>query len=243
MQSSIIKVLPQIKQDIKENRTVLFLGTPCQIAAVRKLFTDIPNNLFLVDLVCHGTPSQKSLHNYLKRSVPLAKIDNISFRSEEGYIIKAFSGGQLIYSSPELWACRYIDHYYNAFIDGYSFRDSCYQCIYANPKRCSDITIGDFWGLGSEIPCDNIPEHNFGTSLVLTITNKGLILFDGIAKNINVYERPLSEAIKGNNQLQHPKDKSRIARVYQSLQPILGDKNTYIFVRRITRFYSLFRKI
>jgi len=243
VQSSIVNVLPQIKQDIKENRKVLFLGTPCQIAAVKKLFTDIPNNLYLVDLVCHGTPSQKSLHNYLQRHVPLNIIDGISFRSEDGYRIKAFCGNQILYSSPELLTCRYKDYYYNAFIDGYSFRDSCYQCKYANPKRCSDITIGDFWGLGKESPGDDIPEHNFGISLMLPITTKGQILFNKIVERMEVKERPLSEAINGNGQLQHPIEKSRKVFFYRFLQPILGDKNSYVLVMKVTKVCSLCYKI
>ena len=243
VQSSIIKVLPQIKQDIKENRTVLFLGTPCQIAAVRKLFTDIPNKLYLVDLVCHGTPSQKSLHNYLKRSVPLAKIDNISFRSEEGYIIKAFSGGQLIYSSSELWSNRYKDHYYNSFFDGFSFRESCYQCRYASPHRVSDISIGDFWGLGKETPCDEIPEHEFGISLILPNTRNGLSLFHEVSTAMNVFERPISEAISGNNQLQHPKEKSKLASIYHFLQPVLGDKIAYDIVRKLMSLFYITRRL
>lgn len=243
VQSSITESLRLIKKDIKDKKTVLFIGTPCQIAAVKNLFKILPDNLYLIDLVCHGTPSQKSLQNYLKRQVSLDTIDNIRFRSEEGFIIKGFSNNQIIYQSPELWSCRYKDYYYNAFMDGFSYRDSCYHCRYASPNRCSDITIGDFWGLGKEVSCDQIPEHEYGISLLLPITKKGETLFQKVAKSMNVYERPISEAINGNDQLRHPKERTKMANLYRVCQPVLGDKNAYYFVIGLMKHYSKIRKI
>ena len=235
VQSSIVKILPLIRKDIMENRTVLFLGTPCQVAAVKKLFSSHPEKLYLVDLVCHGVPSQQSLHDYLKRHVCLDSVDNVTFRSEEGYLIKAFSNKDIVYCSPELWSCRYKDYYYNAFMDGFSFRDSCYECRYASPNRCSDITIGDFWGLGKEISSEDIPEHRFGISLVLTNTIVGRTLFQRVSDTMYCFERPIVEAVNGNDQLRHPKDKTGKAIVFRSLQPLLGDKIAYEFVRILTK--------
>lgn len=243
VQSSILKVLPKIKEDIKKERFVLFLGTPCQIAAVKKLFKTIPQKLYLVDLICHGTPSEKFLKAYLKRHVSLDDVDSINFRSENGFIISAFKKGKPIYSSPELWNNRYKDYYYNAFMDGFSYRDSCYECKYATSRRCSDITIGDFWGLGKEIACVQIPEHKYGISLVLPITQKGEALFQKVTNAMNVYERPVSEAINGNDQLRRPKEKTKLVNLYRASQPVLGDKNAYYFVIGLMKLYSKFRKI
>lgn len=243
VQSTITESLRFIKKDIKEKKTLLFIGTPCQIAAVKNLFKIIPENLYLIDLVCHGTPSQKSLQDYLKRHVPLDKIDDIKFRSEKGFIISAFSNNTTIYSSPELWTYRYKDYYYNAFMDGLSYRESCFQCRYANPCRCSDITIGDFWGLGKETSCEQIPEHEYGISLVLPITKKGETLFHDVTKSMNVYERPVSEAINGNNQLRHPVNISKMARLYRASQPVLGDKNAYYSVIGLMKLYSKIKNI
>lgn len=243
VQSSIVKVLTQIKKDVKEKRIVLFLGTPCQIAAVQKLFKNTPDNLFLVDLVCHGTPSQRSLHDYLKRYVPLDEIEDVRFRSEEGYSIKVFSKNKNVYTSSELWSCRNKDYYYNSFMDGYSLRDSCHKCKYSSPNRCSDMTIGDFWGLGKEMPCEDIPEHKFGISLVLPITAKGRTLFNEISNAMNVFKRPISEAINGNDQLQHPKEISMKARIYRFFQPIIGDKGSYDVVLFFIKLKSLTKKL
>lgn len=235
VQSSIIRVLPQIKDDIKEDRIVLFIGTPCQVAAVKKLFVNSPEKLILVDLVCHGVPSQESFHNYLRRYVPLYKIDDLKFRTEEGFVIKAYSKKELLYSSLELWSNRYKDYFYNAFIDGFSYRDSCYQCRYASPNRCSDITIGDFWGLGEESPCEGMLEHKYGVSLVIPITEKGKALFDQLFSKLIIYERPISEAISGNDQLRHPFYKTNKIIAYRFLQPFIGDKSAYHFIMGLVK--------
>ena len=243
VQSSIVGILPLLQKDIKENRLVLFIGTPCQVAAVKKLFNIIPDNLITVDLVCHGVPSQKSLHDYLKRCVSVDTIDDLSFRSEDGFIIKAFSNGQLLYSSAELWSNRYKDYYYNAFMDGFSYRDCCYECKYASPNRGSDVTIGDFWGLGNEMPCDGMPEHKFGVSLILINSDKGSSLFQAVSNSMVVFERPISEAINGNDQLRSPKEKTLKIRMFRVFQPIFGDEQAFKFVRRLARLTSIIKQV
>ena len=69
-------------------------------------------------------------------------------------------------------------------------------------KECGDITIGDFWGLGKDIPFEH--DTHLGTSLVLINNSKGKIFFDEINSEIFYEKRPLQEAIDGNEQLRHP---------------------------------------
>ena len=233
VQSSILKIIPQIKKDVEDNRLVLFIGTPCQTAAVKKLFLNKPHdNLFTVDLICHGTPSLKSLHKYLKQHVKLNRIENIQFRSGNEYIINVYSDNRIIYTSPP----RDEDYYLSSFYDGLSIRDSCHQCIYAKSIRCSDITVGDFWGLGNELSSDNIPEHNYGVSLVLPNTDKGLKLFETVTEKMNAYERPVSEAVSGNDRLRYPKERVRWTKLYRLCQPVIGDKGAFFSVKLMMRF-------
>ena len=44
------------------------------------------------------------------------------------------------------------DPYLEAFNSGIINNDACFECPFAREKRCSDLTIGDFWGIGSEAP-------------------------------------------------------------------------------------------
>lgn len=39
-------------------------------------------------------------------------------------------------------------------MESITYRESCYQCVFAQGERAGDITIGDFWGLqnSEELP-------------------------------------------------------------------------------------------
>lgn len=54
--STISSVYDQIKGDLKNGKHVLFIGTPCQVAAINLSITKAEERerLFLVDVICHG---------------------------------------------------------------------------------------------------------------------------------------------------------------------------------------------
>jgi coenzyme F420-reducing hydrogenase beta subunit len=219
VQSSIRKCIPLLKKDVKDGRAVLFIGTPCQIAAIKQMYKAVPENLFLVDIICHGTPSAQYLRYYLRSRLhlDLGEISNIKFRLPDAFALQIFSKDKVLFTGQNLWTHRYEDEYYNLFIDGYTYRKSCFSCHYAKPERISDITIGDFWGLGKKESADNIPEHKDGVSCILPITDKGLSLVQQVSERLNIYERPVDEAINGNDQLRSPKQETMKIKIFQSL--------------------------
>lgn len=204
VQSDISEVLPQLKKDIKDGKLTLFIGTPCQCAAVRNLFSEQPINLYIVDLICHGIPSIDFLQKHIKKIIGNIHADTIKFRDEMGhYVMEVTVNGKIRYKKA-LKGPRYEDLYFNTFIDGYTFRSSCYKCYYASPERAFDITIGDFWGLGKESSTTEIPKHPYGCSVIIPSTNKGINLVEIIKDKINLYPREVIEAVNGNNQLRSP---------------------------------------
>jgi coenzyme F420-reducing hydrogenase beta subunit len=52
------------KLDLENGKTVLFSGTPCQIAGLKSFLRKEYENLYTIDLICHGTPSQLILEKY-----------------------------------------------------------------------------------------------------------------------------------------------------------------------------------
>ena len=54
-------------------------------------------------------------------------------------------------------------------------RPSCYSCKYTSYERCSDITLGDFWNIGSVYP---EMDDDTGTSQVLINTLNGQKWFE-----------------------------------------------------------------
>lgn len=101
VQSTIGNTYREAKDFLKQGRKVLFSGTPCQIAGLKKFLRKDYDNLLTVDVVCHGVPSPLVWRTYLdetreqlrakrgigKNSVPLSMdelpvITGISFRDK-----------------------------------------------------------------------------------------------------------------------------------------------------------------
>jgi len=221
VQSNIIEVIPSLKKDVKDGRLTLFIGTPCQVAAIKKIFKAQPDNLLLVDLICHGVPSLEILRRHVHKVVDCPHYDNIIFRESSSILVLVVEDGRIVYRRP-FNQPRYKDWYINSFFDGYTYRDSCYSCQYACPKRISDITIGDFWGLGKSFPADEIPPHPYGCSVILPNTPKGKDTIQLISPKINLYERTVNEAVSGNDQLKRPTPFGRRKKLFRILFPYIG---------------------
>lgn len=221
VQSDIKDIYGTLKSDVKQGIPTLFIGTPCQVGAIKSIYPNPPSNLYLVDIVCHGVPSQKLFQEYLKSKFGKTNIKHISFRKGSELIIEIKDKDRIIYSVPYR-----DDLYYSLFMQGFTYRESCHQCKYAQPNRTSDITIGDFWGLGKNGKCD-IPEHKYGISVILPITEKGISLIECVKDKLYIYERPIEEAVQGNAQLKSPSQAGKRIRIFQWLEPLLGIEKAY----------------
>ena len=54
------------KEDLLKGKKVLFIGTPCQIAGLKAFLIKDYENLYTIDIICHGVPGQKLLFEDLK---------------------------------------------------------------------------------------------------------------------------------------------------------------------------------
>ena len=215
VQSDVRGAYRNVRKDLTEGRKVLFIGTPCQVAGLRTFLRRDYDNLIAVDIICHGVPSVQLLCNHLERKVRLGDVSKISFR-DGGFILRACDKwGKVMYQS-NLWKERYEDAYYTAFIKGYSYRESCYSCPYARPKRCGDITIGDFWGLGKLVPFET-SHPNAGFSVALANTELGLDFLLSQEDTLYICERQIDEALDGNPQLRAPMKKSASVKLFRCL--------------------------
>ncbi len=232
VQSYIGYIYRDVKEDLKTGKTVLFTGTPCQIAGLKSYLKKDYDNLILVDLVCHGVPSQKLLEEdveYLLRDYPNADKEKIRvefrrkkrspgvFEPDWGTFISygVFNGGGAkTFAHKKKKQDFLIDNYITAFMAGTIFRENCYTCSYAQNQRGSDITIADFWGLKKcAVPTTE------GVSLLLPNTQKGLMAINEFKENFIICERPVDEAINGNGQLLHPSLRPKERDVFLSTYP------------------------
>lgn len=218
VQSDVRGLFKKVKNDLKIGKTVLFIGTPCQVAGLKNYIGHHNEHLYLVDLICHGVPSKQMLHDHIKHVSKGRKIQYISFRDGNNFIfsLKAVDFGY----TANVWEEPYKDLYMKGFLGGMIYQSSCYQCPFACSSRVSDITIGDFWGLK---PVECLPEEvKDGVSLLLPMTDKGINLIQKVENNLYIYERSVEEAINGNTQLRHPSIQGFRARLFRLLYPILS---------------------
>lgn len=218
VQSDVRGLFKKVKNDLKIGKTVLFIGTPCQVAGLKNYIGHHNEHLYLVDLICHGVPSKQMLHEHIKHVAKGEKIQHISFRKGTDYRF-SITANKFSYE-VSLWETPYKDLYLRGFIEGMINRPCCYQCPFACSSRVSDITIGDFWGLKN---AELLPkESKDGISLLLPMTDKGLNLIHAVGDNMYICERSVDEAVNGNTQLRHPSLQGRRSRLFNILYPILS---------------------
>lgn len=239
VQSSIVQIIPSLKKDVAEGKKVLFIGTPCQVAAIKALYKSQPQSLFLVDLICHGVPSLKLLRDYVNKAIPGKKCSRVSFREGNCFSFQIWNNDTQLFFMP-FRSPSYRGWFLDAFMDGYTYRDSCYSCPYAGPERVGDITIGDFWGLGKVNPADEVPDHPYGCSVVLPISEAGRHLIKEIRTNVELYPRDVQEAIAGNTQLRNPMRKTKRIITFRKIQRFLFWPEAYRLVN-IDRIISGFK--
>ena len=66
VQSRIGDTYSEARAFLLQGRKVLFSGTPCQIAGLKKFLRKEYNNLLTVDFICHGVPSPGVWQRYLR---------------------------------------------------------------------------------------------------------------------------------------------------------------------------------
>ena len=178
VQSDAWKCYRDVMKALREGKQVLFSGTPCQVSAVKRLTGD-PENLVTLDLICHGVPSVQMFNEFARifgRRFG-GTFSDICFRDKscgKGFYaeigVRRFGKRRAYHLSSRLMS------FYRLFLSGKIYRESCYECPYANMNRVSDITIGDYWGVEEKHAQDFAEgrmENRSDWSCVLVNTQKG----------------------------------------------------------------------
>ena len=162
---------------LQNGEKVLFIGTPCQVSAVKK-FVGENDKLYTADLICHGAPNPDVWEKYInyiqkkynKKAVYFSfRNKDIAWRKYSGRI--TFEDGTIIANT------KLLNAYCELFQYDLLMRDACEKCQFASISRVGDITLGDFWGIEKVLP---EIDDNKGISAVLINTEKGEKLFDYI---------------------------------------------------------------
>ncbi len=201
VQSRIGNTYRMVKETLDAGRPALFAGTPCQCAGLKSFLGGQPENLFLIDIVCHGVPSPSVLKAYLSALGSGSRVKDIHFREKnpswELYSMKLSFDGRDEYLSD-----MNTDAYLRLFLGNYDLNRCCHTCQYAGCERCGDVTLGDFWGYISE--SRRLRNDNKGINLVMINSPKGKAMLDNVKSKAICAAKTLEEAAAGNQTLSAP---------------------------------------
>lgn len=139
---------------LQDGRYVLYCGTPCQVAGIRKYLNTKKINqerLILIDFACHGVPTSSALRLF-KRTFETSnkKLSNIDFRYKDSKFPWHSQTMKMYFTDgTSKIITRYSFYYYyftKAFNLSINLRQSCYNCNQVGYSS-ADITIGDFWDI------------------------------------------------------------------------------------------------
>jgi coenzyme F420-reducing hydrogenase beta subunit len=198
VQSDLTDVFQQVKEDLRNGLLVLFSGTPCQTSGIKAYIGNkLRENLYLVDIVCHGVPSPYIWNDYLLNieNDNKEKIVDVNFRNKTLYGWKDHKETYKLESGKLVISTQFTDLFYKHII----FRHSCGVCHFANLIRPSDITLADFWGYENNIPDMNVDDK--GISLVLLNTEKGKDIFKAVSCKFDEKKVNIKDCLQPN--LQH----------------------------------------
>jgi coenzyme F420-reducing hydrogenase beta subunit len=161
-------VFESIKTQLDIGKPVLFVALPCAATSLTRYLGRDCQNLYLIDLICHGVTENKVEQMFLDELEEKYKSKIIDFT---------------LRAKPYGWCPFYItaifengNEFERSFNDtdfGYAFgnykRYFCTRCIIKKGRHTSDLTIGDFWGITSRDEGYN----KDGVSIAFVRTEKG----------------------------------------------------------------------
>ena len=181
----------RVANDLDSGREVLFIGLPCDVAALKKRVGS-PENLLAVDLICHGTTSDEVVKEYLdtlekKQGASLTAL-SVRYKKKAvmpAYLHASFANGK-----------TYCEEFYKTDY-GMAFRvlvkSGCFACRLRGENRASDLTIGDYWGVKET----DAGFHPLGTSIAFAHTEKGVARM-GRLDGFSVFPADYRKAVEGN---------------------------------------------
>lgn len=188
-QANIGDTFKNVKRDLLNGKKVLFSGTGCQINGLYLFLGKDYQNLFLLDIICHGTPSPKLWKEYvLYQEKKYGKLKKVNFRCKDD------SWNDFGMKENELYISKEKDIFMRFFLRNYCLRPSCYEC-HAKYYKKADMTIADFWGIENIAP--EMTDGN-GTSVVLCRTNKGQTLFENVKMELVWKEVSYEDGVRNN---------------------------------------------
>lgn len=193
VQSDLKDCFLKIREFLKQERLVLFCGTPCQIQGLKK-FLQINNmkKLITVDMVCKGVASPKLWKSYLdyQENVHQSQVCNINFRKKNrGYHSPDM---ELKFINGDIYSKSGTDYFMRCYTKEICSRPSCYHCSFKGMERCSDFTIFDAWSMEKIV--GNLKDDDRGYTNLIIHSDKGKKLFQQIQDKYYIHSVDIKRA-------------------------------------------------
>ncbi len=191
VESNVRDSYKTVKEYLKSDKSVLFCGTPCQVAGLQKYLGKVYEKLLTVDFICHGVPAQKYFKEHcdtLERKYQ-SKINKFDFRPKTlGWTPQCLDIG--FENGKNLDIAFINDTYFFGFMSKNVFlRKCCYSCKFANNHK-ADVTIADFWGHSKSGL--NVKNDEKGMSLIICNSNKGVVAVEKVKEVFELNECDVS---------------------------------------------------
>ena len=203
VQSVIGTSFLEVKRELTSGRLVLFTGTPCQCAGLKSFLGKSYENLITVDMICHGVPSPKVWQAYVEyrsqkenegiRPLRINMRSRSSGWSHYGYSTEFDYGDGKISQIG-----NNHDLFMKAFVGNICLRSSCSACKLKGVERCTDFTLGDYWGIWNQHPEF---DDNKGTSVVFVHTQKGREMLEQLNDKVDCLKVRNEDAYRENGSL------------------------------------------
>lgn len=219
-QSNMGRCYCEVKKYLDDNLIVLFSGTPCQITGLYGYLGKTYDNLFTVDIICHGVPNNRMFKEYINILGKLHSgvVKDFLFRDKNiGWGING--SAKIGKRRVKIWQSSSSYLYY--FSKGWIYRESCYTCKYASLNRPADLTLGDYWGIEKQHPeylGKNGWNEKNGISVVIANTQKGIQLLRKVSNKLELRPSTFEKASISNLQLKFPSRPGRrdeILKIYK----------------------------
>lgn len=204
IQSKLGNTFKNVKADLDARRSVLFSGTSCQVAGLKKYLGKEYDDLFCVDIVCHGVPSKKVWNAYLRwqEQKNHSKVAGVNFRNKREFGWRDHVETLYFENGKSTSSRVFKDLFYGHTV----LRPSCYECPYKSVMHPGDITIADYWGIEKAAPEF---DDNKGVSLVLVNNEAGEKAFEKVKERLIWKQTKLEDSLQPPLKAPFPKPENR----------------------------------
>ena len=176
---------------LKRGRTVLFSGTPCQVAGLLSYLSAMHVTdrklelLYTVDFVCHGVGSPEAFRLYLQeKQASGISIEGLNMRSKRfGY---RSSSMELVSGiETKRYIATKVDDYLDAFYSNLILRPSCHSCGFKSARHASDLTLWDSWRAEEIL---GMRRDNKGFTNIAVQSEKGMRLLEASRGHLKTWD-------------------------------------------------------